>query len=1305
MSSFLQLNTNTIALLGQPTLTSFRIDDCLKKCQLVNSSVEGIDCHEVFILHFQSDLDVINKDTHINLKKILKVLVDGILFKEESNIFYIFPRIGTISSWSSKSTDILHNSGIDKLLRIERGLAYKIFSKLTISKEDMRDISETMKDRMVEDVFFDIQETTKLFSEILPQPIRKIPILSEGKKALENANKDLGLALNNEEIDFLFRNYLEENLNPSDAELMMFAQVNSEHCRHKIFNAKWLGRDRPCDKSLFGMIRNTFLKNDHGILSAYVDNAAVIEGFDGERFFPDSNSKVYSSYKEPVHIVVKVETHNHPTAIAPFPGAATGSGGEIRDEGATGKGAKPKAGLCGYSVSNLRIPGHEEPWEGAQDSPSHIANPLSIMLEAPIGSAAFNNEFGRPNLLGYFRSLEVEGNQSIKYGYHKPIMLAGGIGNIRESDIKKGEVPVGSKLVLLGGPAMRIGLGGGSASSLSSGSGNDELDFASVQRENAEMERRCQEVLDRCWQKSNNNPILFIHDVGAGGLSNAVPELVKDSGHGGIIYLRDIPSSETRMSPMEIWCNESQERYVLAIHPDSIDSFNRYCLRERCPTAVIGEIVDGKRLKVYDELFDNYPVDISLDVLFGNTPEIKRTYKKFRPIINSLELKKEALDTLLFKVLRHPSVACKNFLITIGDRSVSGLVARDQMVGPWQVPVADNAITLSGYIGVSGEAMSIGEKSSLAISNAAASARMAIGESVTNILSSGIEDISDIKLSANWMGAPNHHTGNEELYAAVYSVGMELCPEWKITIPVGKDSLSMATKWQDKNKLKEVISPLSLVVTSFSKIKDVTSSITPQLISSLEETTLIFVDLGKGKNRMGGSIAAQVQNLIVGEVPDVEVKSEMKEIVSVVSKLINRSKILAYHDRSDGGLITCLIEMAFAGRLGLHIDLKEICGSRKKINEVLFSEELGFVIQVLKKDSLMVMDSLSKVGMKGHIYNLGRVTQHKDLCLAINNKVIAEWNQDDLLKEWHKVSFYMQQIRDNPVTAEAEYQSDINANKYPLSPKINFTIPAKIRRRYSKPLIAILREQGVNGHVEMAAAFDRAGFNCVDVHMTDLINRDRRLAEFHGIVACGGFSYGDVLGAGNGWSTTILNNYELKSEFEDFFHQEKKFSLGVCNGCQMMANLSSLIPGAEFWPQFIKNESEKFEARLVEVKINDTPSIFFKGMSGSTIPVPVAHGEGKVHFNDDQVQDVLSISAIAIQYADHKRLPTEAYPENPNGSTLGIAGFTNKIGNSTIMMPHPERAFLTIQHSWAPKEWKKYGPWIQFFVNARDFIG
>ena len=1291
-----------IALKGQQGLSEFRLKALLELIREDFSQIQAINCEDFFFssLHYQSNELI--KPTENELSKILKAKV----FKKElkANQFILIPRVGTISPWSSKATDILINAGLDSLKRIEKGLCFSLEIPLELGKDSIKEIGQKIYDRMTQSVITDISSAEHLFRQLQPKPVLAVDILKEGKKSLYEANDLLGLALSEEEIEYLYMNYLENNSNPTDAELMMFAQANSEHCRHKIFNAEWEIDGKKAPKSLFDMIRNTYAKNSNGVLSAYKDNAAVLKGHKAKRFYPDSSS-VYITKEEPIHLVTKVETHNHPTAISPFPGASTGSGGEIRDEGATGRGAKPKAGLCGFSVSNLRIPDFEEDWEGKENKPDRICSPLQIMLEAPIGAAAFNNEFGRPNILGYFRTFEMTINDNV-YGYHKPIMLAGGLGNIRNSHVEKSIVPVGSKLVVLGGPAMLIGLGGGSASSLLSGEAELDLDFASVQRDNAEMERRCQEVLDSCWQRGDSNPILFIHDVGAGGLSNAIPELIKDSGHGGFIELRDIPNAEAAMSPMEIWCNESQERYVMAIGTADLQEFLDMCDRERCPVAVVGEITEGSSLKVHDSLFDNYPIDISLDTIFGNTPQTIRKFNKESKGFTEPELIEPEISSLIKKVLRHPTVGGKGFLITIGDRSITGLISRDQMVGPWQVPVADNSVTLSSFFSSTGEAMSIGERTPCAVINSSAASRMAVAEAVTNIISSGIEKLSDIKLSANWMGAPEKLSGNQDLFQAVEAVGMDLCPKWGICIPVGKDSLSMATSWKDKEKKDHsVISPLSLIVSAFAPLKDVSLALTPQIdLTSDNSSELIFIDLAKGKKRMGGSIAFQVSSQFLGSIPDVECVNEMPKLVEALHQLINEKKIIAYHDRSDGGLICSLLEMAFAGRSGLDIKLDQICESYDQTFEALFNEELGIVIQVPTKHIEEVLNLVSEVGFAKEVFRIASPNKSKLIKLFRGKELAFEWKLEDLLKEWNFVSYKMQSLRDNPETAKQEYLFDTDEDRKGLSPKISYNIPNKLSYLSTRPSVAILREQGVNGQVEMAAAFDRVGFSCTDVHMTDLITGRRKLEEFSGLVACGGFSYGDVLGAGEGWATSILYNESLRKDFQEFFSRDDVFTLGVCNGCQAIALLSDLIPGSNLWPKFVRNKSEKFEARLIQLLIGKSPSIFFKGMDDSVLPVAVAHGEGQISLGKKEINKLLQKGLVPITYANDEGLTTESYPQNPNGSLSGIAGVTNASGTITLMMPHPERSFLSAQHSWKPENWDEYSPWIKFFQNAREFI-
>ena len=1293
MNSIIEVSPNIIAIIGSDNLSDFRLNQLRQS--IPSHEHQDIQCHEIYFCQLKERSSNLSESCIVKLTNLLNS--NQLQSSLAESFFFITPRIGTISPWSSKATDILNNSGLTNIKRVERGMCY--YFNRSIESDTLLNLGTTLVDKMTQEVLVNLNDIPQLFSSLEPGSLRDIDIFSEGINTLQKVNSDLGLALNEEEITYLYENYLETNKNPTDAELMMFAQANSEHCRHKIFNAEWLIDGKTQSHSLFDMIRNTHKNYSKGVMSAYEDNAAILNGYRAKRFYPRDG--LYTSHEEDINLVIKVETHNHPTAISPFSGASTGSGGEIRDEGATGIGAKPKAGLTGFSVSNLRIPKLNEDWELEEDLPKRIASPLNIMVDAPIGAASFNNEFGRPNILGYFRAFEAK-KDDVHYGYHKPIMLAGGLGNIKTEHALKREVPVGSKLIVLGGPAMLIGLGGGSASSLSSGKGDSDLDFASVQRGNPEMERRCQEVLDRCWQAANN-PILFIHDVGAGGLSNAIPELVKDSGHGGLINLRDIPNSEPGMTPMEIWCNESQERYVLAISEENLVEFEAICNRERCPFSAVGEITEGHNLEVYDSYFDNYPISLSLEILFGKAPKTFIEFDQEKKLLNEINLPKKITEKLINDVLRHPTVASKNFLITIGDRSITGLIARDQLIGPWQVPVSDYALCKSSFSGDSGEAMAIGERTPLALLDSKAAARISVAEVVTNILPSGISNISDIKLSANWMGSPGKLNGDQDLFEAVKAIGMELCPKWNMSIPVGKDSLSMSTEWNDENRDKSVISPLSLIVTGFSPIQNINIATTPQLKNKVN-SSLLFIDLGKGKSRMGGSILAQIHNEYGGTSPDVECIEEMPSFVSVVYKLLKDKKVLAYHDRSDGGLIATLAEMSFASRLGLKINLDPLLADETELVDLLFNEELGVVIQVLDIDLDETFELFNSIGLRDQVYNLGTISTEEALDFRFKEEKIIKLPLKELLKNWHQVSFEIQKLRDNPVTAQSEYEHDTNLKNNGLNPVIPFIIPQKININSSKPRIAILREQGVNGQNEMAAAFSEVGFDCLDVHMTDLISKKHHLKDFEGLVACGGFSYGDVLGAGGGWANTILYNDELRQQFGEFFHNEDAFTLGVCNGCQTLSLLSSLIPGAEHWPKFKRNISEKFESRLIQVVVNESPSIFFNGMEGAVIPIPVAHGEGRAEGSKDNIEELIRSNLSTISYADDRGLETENYPDNPNGSPLGIGGLTNQSGTVNIMMPHPERAFLTDQFSWCPDDWENYSPWVKFFLNARDFI-
>jgi phosphoribosylformylglycinamidine synthase len=1085
-------------------------------------------------------------------------------------------------------------------------------------------------------------------------------------------------------------------------ELMMFAQANSEHCRHKIFNATWEIDGERAELSLFQMIKNTYALHSEGILSAYRDNAAVFVGNRAGRFFADPHTGTYASHDEDVHVLCKVETHNHPTAISPFPGAATGSGGEIRDEGATGRGAKPKAGLTGFTVSNLRIPGAEQPWEKDLGKPARVASALEIMLHGPLGGAAFNNEFGRPAIAGYFRAYEAEvpgvGGSELR-GYHKPIMLAGGLGNIRAEHIQKGEIRPGDQLIVLGGPAMLIGLGGGAASSITSGAGSEALDFASVQRDNPEMQRRCQEVIDRCWAMGEANPISFIHDVGAGGISNALPELVNDGGRGGRFQLRSVPSDEPGMSPLEIWCNESQERYVLAVPTSRMAAFTALCERERCPFAVVGEATEARQLVLEDSLFRNKPIDIPLDVLLGKPPRMHRkAVSRLRPLA-PIDTASISLREAVRRVLSHPTVADKTFLIAIGDRSVTGLVCRDQMVGPWQVPVADCGVTAAGFDAYTGEAFALGERTPVAVNNAAASARLAVGEALTNLAAAQIGDLGRVNLSANWMAAPAVEGDGADLYAAVRAVGMELCPALGITIPVGKDSMSMSTTWTESDgSARRMTAPVSLIVSAFAPCRDVRKTLTPQL-QPVEDSVLMLVELGRWKNRLGGSILAQTLGQTGDEAPDVESPAVLKAFWECIQQLGDQGKILAYHDRSDGGLLACVAEMAFAGRIGVEINLP----GRGGLFAELFSEELGAVLQVRSSD----FDSILALLLRARVPATVLGTLHVDPRIRIVSEGTLVFDEClfAMRRMWSAVTHQMARLRDNPACADMEAEARVDKSDPGITPHVPFSIELGVE--YSvRPPVAILREQGVNGEVEMAAAFDRAGFQAVDVHMSDVLSGRVSLWNFRGLVACGGFSYGDVLGAGEGWAKSILFNVRARAEFSAFFSRADTFALGVCNGCQMMSNLQSIIPGADLWPRFVQNQSGRFEARLCSVRIESSPSVLFSGMCGAVLPIAVAHGEGFAEFPNAAAASAFSRSElVAARFVDNTHRVTELYPLNPNGSPEGITAVTTRDGRVTILMPHPERVFRTVQHSWAPTGWGENAPWMRMFRNARAWIG
>ncbi len=1242
-------------------------------------------------------------DKHL-LERLLGL--DGGVEKLSSKLhsLLVVPRLGTISPWSSKATDIAQHCALPAVKRIERGMVYffKTRSGHALSRTELKAIMPLLHDRMTESVVADMQNIAeKIFAHGEPKPLSSVDILLGGSTALSVANYELGLALSNDEIDYLVENFNKLQRNPTDVELMMFAQANSEHCRHKIFNADWVIDNEQEAMTLFDMIRNTHKLNPQGTVVAYSDNCSVIEGANIERFYPSVDG-AYAYSKELTHTLMKVETHNHPTAIAPFAGAATGAGGEIRDEGATGTGSKPKAGLTGFSVSNLNIPGFVQPWEkNKYGKPSRIASPLQIMLEGPIGGAAFNNEFGRPILAGYFRTYEENVNGEMR-GYHKPIMLAGGLGSISAQHTHKHAIPVGALLIQLGGPGMLIGLGGSAASSMDTGANAENLDFDSVQRGNPEMQRRAQEVIDRCWQMGNNNPILSIHDVGAGGISNALPELVHGGGRGARFELRKVPSEEHGMSPMQIWSNEAQERYVLAIPPARLAEFQAICARERCPFAVLGHAIEADQLIVHDELYKNDAVDMPLSVLLGKPPKMTRVVKREKVKLPALDMRKIKLRDAITRVLSLPSVADKSFLITIGDRSVGGMTARDQMVGPWQVPVADVAVTLMGYGTKLGEAFAVGERTPLAVLNAPASGRMAVGEAITNIAAARIAKIGDIKLSANWMAAAGHHGEDAALFDTVRAVGMELCPALGISIPVGKDSMSMKSSWQEGEIKKAVTSPLSLIVTAFAPVMDATKTLTPQLLPDLD-TVLLLIDLGAGKNRLGGSALAQVYGQVGNVAPDLDDAGKLKTFFAVIQQLNSEGKLLAYHDRSDGGLLATLCEMSFASHIGLDINLDALKGDALS---ALFNEELGAVVQVGKKDVKQVLKICRNAGLK-NVHEVASLNKRGRINITQSGKKLFGENAIILQRIWSATSYQMQKLRDNSDCAQQEFDAKLDATDPGLHVKLSYDNninPASAAILITRPKMAILREQGVNGQVEMAAAFDRAGFNAVDVHMSDIITGRVSLADFKGVAACGGFSYGDVLGAGEGWAKSILFNPRARDEFSAFFQRKDTFALGVCNGCQMMSNLHEIIPGAENWAHFARNQSEQFEARFVMVEVQDTTSILFDGMAGSRMPIVVSHGEGYADFgNTKRLKDAQPL--ITLRYVDNYGKPTQSYPFNPNGSPKGATGLTTPDGRFSIMMPHPERVFRAVQNSWHPAEWRENGAWLRMFQNARKWVG
>jgi len=1285
-----------LQLAGPAAETAFRTSKLCEQLRLCSSAIQDVSVH---FLHFACTERPLDGPEQVVLDALLSYGAPVELVEGEHEVVVV-PRLGTISPWASRATDIARNCGLP-VHRLERGRAYYLKLQRPLSNTEAEKISPLLHDRMTETVMTEPPSERILFAQHDPRPLNTIDLLGEGESALSAANQQLGLALSDDEIRYLAEQFGALERDPTDVELMMFAQANSEHCRHKIFNATWLIDQQPVEKSLFQMIKNTHTHAPRGVLSAYTDNAAVIEGPTSAWWAPDSDSHLYHQFEEPAHLVMKVETHNHPTAISPFPGAATGSGGEIRDEGATGRGARPKAGLTGFTVSHLELPGWLRPWEIPRlGKPDRIASSLQIMLEGPIGGARFNNEFGRPNLAGYFRTCLLNAADEWR-GYHKPIMIAGGLGNIRDGHVDKCVAPSGAKLVVLGGPTMLIGLGGGAASSQGSGSSEEELDFASVQRGNPEMQRRAQEVIDTCWALGENNPILSIHDIGAGGLSNAVPEIVDQNRRGAVLQLRNVPNDEPGMSPMELWCNESQERYMLTVGTDDIERFAEICDRERCPYAVIGELTEERTLRVLDEEFGNEPVAMPMDVLFGKPPKMSRETLSGDTSVQAWDDQDIGLDKAVECVLSFPAVADKSFLIHIGDRTVGGMSSRDQLVGPWQVPVSDVAVTTSSYSGYTGEAMSMGERTPVAIYAGPASARLAVTEAITNIASADVESLADVRLSANWMAAAGHGTDDCALFEMVKAVGEELCPALGVAIPVGKDSLSMQTVWQADGEERTVTAPVSLIVSAFAPVADVRRTITPQFSMSAGDTVLVLIDLSCGKQRLGGSVLAQCFGQFGGPAADLDSPKLLTGFFQAQRALREKNLLLAYHDRSDGGLFTTLVEMAFASRTGLEIQI------RTDVSDVLrylFNEEPGAVVQVRVEDLQSVQDIFAEYGLE-ECHVVARPASHADILIERGGKDLYRAPRTSLHRCWSELTYRMQSLRDDPECALEAYDVLLDEGDPGLNASLTFELTdAENTYRDRRPKIAILREQGVNSHREMAAAFTRAGFDAYDVHMTDLFSGRIGLDDFRGLVACGGFSYGDVLGAGEGWAKSILYNDAIRDQFFEYFHCEDNFILGVCNGCQMLASLKELIPGVDHWPRFVRNRSDQFEARLSLVRVEPSPSILLNSMIGSRIPIVTSHGEGCAEFASKDALVCCDHELACVRYVDNRGEAADQYPANPNGSPRGIAGLTSQDGRVTIMMPHPERVFRTVQHSWHPIEWGEDSPWQKLFVNARDWI-
>ncbi|MGH8134221.1 MAG: phosphoribosylformylglycinamidine synthase [Steroidobacteraceae bacterium] len=1291
---------------GPPALSAFRIVKLLERLTALEPAVTGLAARFV---HFADLHSPLSAREHAVLARLLTYGprppsgddADG------GERILIVPRAGTISPWSSKATDITQVCGLANVRRVERGIEYRLRAARALTAAPLARLAPALFDRMTEDALLDSAQAARLFEHAAPKPLARVS-LAGGRAALEAANQALGLALSADEIDYLLSSFARLGRDPTDAELVMFAQANSEHCRHKIFNAAWTIDGVAREESLFAMIRYTHAVSPAGVLSAYRDNAAVIEGSRGMRYFPDPQSGIYRASVEPIDILMKVETHNHPTAISPFAGAATGSGGELRDEGATGRGAKPKAGLTGFSVSNLRIPGFERPWERDFGQPERIATALDIMIDGPIGAASFNNEFGRPAVCGYFRTFEqaAAGDPPQRErGYHKPIMIAGGLGNIRRAHVEKAPLPVGAKLVVLGGPAMLIGLGGGAAASLGSGSSSADLDFASVQRGNPEIQRRAQEVIDRCWSLGERNPIALIHDVGAGGLSNAVPEAAAHGSRGARVDLRAIPSAEPGMSPMELWCNEAQERYVLAIEAEALPRFAAIATRERCPFAVIGEITAGGQLCVRDPLFRDEPVDMPLEVLLGKPPRLRRNVVSARAARRRFDTGRVELREAAYRVLRLPAVADKTFLITIGDRTVGGLISRDQLVGPWQVPVSDAAVSLADYHGVSGEAMAMGERTPVAVLDAPASGRLAVAEAITNILAADIGSLSQIRLSANWMAASGEPGEDAALYATVHAVAKELCPALGIAIPVGKDSLSMKTAWTEAAAHKSVVAPVSLIVSAFAPVEDVRRTLTAALQLDERPSSLWLIDLAAGRNRLGASALAQVYGELGEEPADLDEPRRLTQLAAALAELRAANMLRAYHDRSDGGLFVTLVEMAFAGHCGLDIALPAARGTPLA---QLFSEEPGVVLQILAGDEPAFAAILARHGLDTAALYLGAPVSELRVQVKVGTLEFDEsWG--DLKRAWSETSWRMRRLRDDPQCADEEFAAHTDETDPGLSVALSFDpaqdITAAYLQRGARPALAILREQGVNSQVETAAVFDRAGFDAHDVHMTDLLAGRRSLAEFKGVVACGGFSYGDVLGAGEGWAKSVLFHDAVREEFARFFARPDSFALGICNGCQMFAALKDLIPGAGHWPRFVRNRSEQYEGRFSLVEVLDSPSVLLAGMAGSILPIAVAHGEGRAEFASAAAAEACAASGlVGLRYLNHDRSVATRYPANPSGTPAGIAALSNTDGRVTITMPHPERSFRSLQNSWRPRDAGEYSGWMRLFRNARRFV-